>query len=155
MQLTATNRLSWNTIATLGGAPRTERVALRRLLWAGPAAVAASVAATLVAWAAAVAVLPPINPAFVELQGQSIAFVTAVLCAAAIPVFALVARFARRPLRTFRIVAVVALVLSWIPDLLLLPEPGATVANVVALMVLHVVAAVAMVWTLSTLTQDA
>lgn len=156
MRVMASNHLNSGTMAVLGGgeAP-TERVAMLRLLWVGPLAVAAAVAATLAAWAVTVAVLPPINPAFVELQAQSIAIVTSPLCAMAVAVFALVAWLSRRPVQTFRVVAAVALVLSWIPDLLLLPQPGATVANVVALMALHVVAAATVVWTLSTFSRDA
>jgi len=137
-----------------GGGTRTERVAMRRLLWAGPVAVAMAVAATLVARAVAVAVLPPFDPLFVAMQAASVAIVASVLCAMAVPVFALVAWRSRRPLHTFRIVAAVALVLSWVPDLLLLPQPGTTVVGVVALMILHVVAAAALVWTLSTLSLE-
>jgi len=134
---------------------RTDRVAMLRILWAGPLAVAAATAATLAALAVAIAVLPPINPAFVELAPQSVAMVTAVLCACALPVYALVARFTRRPIRTFEIISAGALVLSWVPDLLLLSDPTSTVPTVIALMVLHVVAAVALVRTLTALTRAA
>jgi hypothetical protein len=148
--------LSSGTMAVLdGGRPRTERVSMLRLLWAGPVAVVAAVAATLGALEVAVAILPPIDPAFVELQAQSVTFVTSVLCAAAVAVFSLVTRLSRHPLQAFRVVALVALVLSWVPDLLILSEPGATVGGVIALVLLHVVACVAVVWTLETLTRDA
>lgn len=155
MQVMASNHLSGSATAGLNaGERRTERVAMRRLLWAGPAAVMAAVAATLAAWAVAVAILPPIDPAFIELQAGSVALFTSVLCTAAVAVFALVARFSRQPLQTFRVVAAVALALSWLPDLLILSEPAATTAGVAALMLLHVVAAAAVVWTLSTLTRE-
>jgi hypothetical protein len=156
MQFIGIGQLRGGRAAVPGAGPiRTERVAMRRLLWVGPMAVMVAVAATLVARAMAVAVLPPINPAFVELQAGSVAFVTSVLCAAAVGVFALVALFSKRPLQTFKVVAGIALLLSLVPDLLILPEPGATVGGVIALMLLHVVAAVAVVWTLNTLSRDA
>jgi uncharacterized protein DUF6069 len=109
----------------------------------------------LAARAIAVAVLPPVDPRFVELLPQSIIIMTAPLCAMAVAVFALVARFARRPVETYRIVAAVALVLSWIPDLMIVSQPGGTTGGVVALVVLHAVAAVAVVWTLERLTTEA
>jgi hypothetical protein len=137
------------------GSARMERVAMRRILWAGPLAVAAATAATLAALAILIAVLPPINPAFVELAPQSVAMVTAVLCACALPVFALVARFARRPIHMFRLIAAGALLLSWVPDAMLLPDPVSTVPTVIALMVLHVVAAVVLVGTLTAWTRAA
>ena len=132
-----------------------ERVAMRRILWAGPLAVVMATAATLAALAALLAVLPSVNPEFLALAPQSVAIMTVPLCACAIPVFALIARFAQRPLRTFRIVAAGALLLSFVPDLWLLSQPGSTVPTVGALMVLHVVAAVATVWTLTGLTRAA
>jgi hypothetical protein len=42
-----------------------------------------------------------------------------------------------------------------VPDLMLLPDPTATVGGVVALMILPVVAAAAIVWPLRTLTREA
>jgi uncharacterized protein DUF6069 len=58
-------------------------------------------------------------------------------------VFALVQRFVRNPDRVYVRLAIVALVLSWIPDvaLVFINEPGATVPAVAALMVMHAVTA--------------
>lgn len=59
----------------------------------------------------------------------------------AVAVFALMARFARDPVRLFVRVAFVVLLLSFVPYLLLLfagSIPGTTVAGVVALMAEHV-----------------
>jgi hypothetical protein len=55
-------------------------------------------------------------------------------------VFWLIAQRAARPLETFRKVAVVVLLISFLPDLLLLTQPGAGVADVLTLMLMHVVA---------------
>ena len=52
-------------------------------------------------------------------------------------------RFVRDTARVYVRLAIVALVLSWIPDvaLLFINEPGATVPAVASLMVMHTVAA--------------
>jgi hypothetical protein len=58
--------------------------------------------------------------------------------------------------RTFTIVAVIALLLSLVPDVMMLINPasalfpGGTVGSVVVLMIQHVVAAVIAVWILTT-----
>jgi hypothetical protein len=51
------------------------------------------------------------------------------------------------PQRAYVIIAIVALVLSWIPDvaLLVIDEPGATIPAVLALMTMHAVAAASVV----------
>jgi hypothetical protein len=71
----------------------------------------------------------------------------------AVIVFALLARFARRPILMFKRIAAVTLVLSFMPDVLLLvaSEPGATAASVSVLMSMHVVAWTISVGTLTTL----
>ena len=127
---------------------------MKRLLWAGPVAVAAAVAATLVARAVAAAILPPLDPRFVEMLPQSVAIFTGFLFTLAVGVFALVARFAKRPIETFQVIAAIALVASWVPDYLIRNDPGASTGAILALVVLHAVAAAAVVWTLSTLTHE-
>jgi len=89
------------------------------------------------------------------MQADGIAMMTALFTLAAVGVFAAIVRLSIQPIRTFQIVAVVALVLSWFPDLMLPPDPTATVEGVVALIVPHAVAAVAVVWPLSMLTVEA
>src|SRR5207245_2624843 len=61
--------------------------------------------------------------------------------------FAVVQRFFRDAVGVYLRLAVVALVLSWIPDvaLLFINEPGATVPAVASLMVMHAVAAAVVV----------
>ena len=56
--------------------------------------------------------------------------------------FAVVQRFFRDANRVYVRLAIVALVLSWIPDvaLLVINEPGATVPAVISLMVMHAAA---------------
>ena len=83
-----------------------------------------------------------VSPDFPPFQG-SVAPYTAggvILAGAA---FAVVQRFVRDADRVYIRPAIVALVLSWIPDLALLfiNEPGATVPAVASLMLMHAVAA--------------
>jgi hypothetical protein len=67
-------------------------------------------------------------------------------------VYALVGRFARRPVRAFRVVSVLALVLSFAGPLTI---PGAPPGMVVALLVMHIIAAVIVVGLLTTLAAKA
>lgn len=68
-------------------------------------------------------------------------FFTVVGMTGAVVVFGLIARYARRPVRTFRRVALAVLLISLVPDVLLLflvLIPGTTTAAVLTLMVEHV-----------------
>ena len=90
-----------------------------------------------------------VSPEFPPFQG-SVAPYTAggvVLAGAA---FALVQRFVHHAARVYFRLAILALVLSWIPDvaLLFIKEPGATVPAVASLMVMHAVAAAIVVTSL-------
>jgi hypothetical protein len=70
-------------------------------------------------------------------------------------VYALVRRFVRDADRVYIRVAVIALVLSWIPDvaLLVIHDPGATVPAVASLMVMHAAAALIVVTVLVRMTR--
>ncbi len=63
-------------------------------------------------------------------------------------IFTIVALLARRPIRTFRIVAAVVLVLSFATPLTI---PGAPLSMILTLELMHVVAAVVIVGMLTTL----
>jgi Family of unknown function (DUF6069) len=93
-----------------------------------------------------------VPPDFLPLaEAAASIFFTAMLGTAAVGVYATTRRVAKRPERTFRWIAAGALVLSFLPDLWLLSEPGgqafpgATPTHVVVLMVLHTVAAAVIV----------
>ena len=120
-----------------------ERVEARRLWWAGPVtAVAAAIAAVIVREMGVLVGAVP--PDLMLLQEPSVAISTIVFVLIGTLVFAGITRFARRPVRTFQIVAVVALVLSlfspitagvgWSPFVTLQP------ATVAAMMAMHVAA---------------
>jgi hypothetical protein len=127
-----------------------------RLWWVGLLAIISSVAANLLVLMLAVTILG-ISPNFEELNGDgaviTVISLTALGVLGAVIVFALLARFARRPLLMFKRIATVALVLSFVPDVLLLvaSEPGATAASVGVLMSMHVVAWAISVGMLTTL----
>jgi hypothetical protein len=90
---------------------------------------------------------------FVQLQTPAFLPLTVVGVLGAVIAFAIVGRLARRPVRTFQIVAVVALVLSFLPDIGLFATgaPGATLPAVLVLMLMHIVAAVVAVGVLTRL----
>ncbi|HNP71747.1 MAG TPA: DUF6069 family protein [Kouleothrix sp.] len=123
-----------------------EQVALGKLAWAGPLAIAAAVVANLVVRVIAVALLNPAPEVIALGWGPPIIFTFAGVLGAVI-VFALIGRFARRqPIALFRRVALVALIVSLIPNTLILfnpqaaPFPGATAGVVLALSLMHVLA---------------
>jgi hypothetical protein len=136
--------------------PTAERVSLARLLWVGPLTIAAAVAAN-VAFVAVANPLFGVAPDFPALTNEAVAAFTAVFVFLAVAVFALVARFARRPISLYRRIAIVALVLSFIPDVALgvLPNPVPVGAReVVLLMATHVVAAAITIGLLTSLTRE-
>ena len=129
-----------------------ERVAWGRLLPAGllAALVAAGANAVVYLVASAVGAMP--QDVVVNGQGPitlPVVAATSVFGAVAgTVVYALVGRFARRPVRVFRVVAAVALVLSFVPPFTI---PGAPAAMIATLLLMHVVAAAAVVGLLTTL----
>ena len=125
-------------------------------LWVsgGKAVLGALVATLAVRWLAVSALSIP--PEFLPLDGPGpVAFFTIVGSVGAVAVYAIVRRVALRPDFAFRIIAGVVLVLSIMPDLWLLTDgaaeqfPGATPSAVMVLIVLHVVAAITIVWVLT------
>ncbi len=132
-----------------------KRISFRRLLWVGPLAVLASVIANVLVSITTVA-LVGISPEFEPVHLRPVIGFTVVGVLGAVLVFALVARFSRRPVRLFRRIALVVLLLSFMPDLSLLnasPYAGTTVQSVIALMLMHVVAWLISVSLLTTLTR--
>lgn len=116
---------------------------LRRLYWVGPAAVATSVLAVSTVQAVAVQLLSPL-PRFSEaiLTSNEPPIVTAILVSAAVVVFAVCVHLAADPLRRYRQIALGALLISFVPNVLaaLLLKPAADWPSMIALMVMHVTA---------------
>ena len=116
-----------------------KRMAWSRLLLVALIAIVGSVIVNVLIRIIALALLP-IPAGFIQLQIPAliIAFTIFGTVGATI-VFALINRFARNPTRLFRIVASVVLVLTLIPDLLLLSSPTANLVSVIALITMHIV----------------
>jgi hypothetical protein len=118
------------------------KVELKRLFWVGPLTVLASVVGVLIVRVVGVAIVHP-SPSFPHLAWAPPIALTALLVIGAVLVFALVARFSKRPLRTYFIVSVVILILTFIPDAaepIYGLVPAATWPNAAILMVMHLVA---------------
>ena len=83
-----------------------------------------------------------VSPDFEPFQGTVAPYTAGGVLLAGV-VFAVLRRFVRDADRVYVRLAVVALVLSWIPDvaLLVIHDPGATVPGVASLMVMHAVTA--------------
>jgi len=130
-------------------------VILGRIWWAGLVTLVASLAANAIV-AALAGPLLNVSPVFAPLQPGAYVFFTVIGVLGAVTTFALVARFARRPIRTYLTVATIALALSFIPDLMLMADPslpGTSVPAILALMVMHIVTFAISVGLLTSLTR--
>jgi len=131
-------------------------VILGRIWWVGLVAMVASIAANAIVAALAGPLLGA-SPVFPPLQPGGYVFFTVVGVLGAVITFALVARFARRAIRTYLTVATIALALSFVPDLMLMADasqlPGGSVPAVLALMVMHIVTFAISVGLLTSLTR--
>ena len=83
-----------------------------------------------------------VSPDFEPFQGTVAPYTTGGVILAGV-VFAVLRRFVRDADRVYVRLAIIAVVLSWIPDvaLLVIHDPGATVPAVASLMVMHAVTA--------------
>jgi hypothetical protein len=131
--------------------PMSEQISSKRLLWAGPVTiVTAMVANTLVRYVAAATLQP--DPRFVPLGPVTPAVFSLFGVLGAVILLAVVGRYSRRPLWLFQRIVLIALPITWVPDILVLVTgaiPGANPATVLVLMLMHVVA-VAIILTLLT-----
>ena len=114
---------------------------MRRLIWLGPLTVFASTAVVFFVRLIAVAVLHPPST-FRPLGVLSPVVDTAALVTWAVLVFAAMVRFVCDPIPRFKTVAVVVLLLSFLPDIALVKWRvwDATWTYAFALMVMHVAA---------------
>ena len=128
-------------------------IQLRRLFWVGPLSVLASILGVLVVRILAVLILRP-NPAPPSLGWVFPILFTLVLVMGGVLVFAVVARFAKNPIRIYQIIAFVFLLISFLPDVGFARSsmPGANWPTAIALMIMHIVAWAITVTMLSRLT---
>ena len=137
-------------------ATTTQRVRYGRLWWVGLLTIVLAVVTNLIVRAVALLFIT-VSPEFLPLSDPipTITFTIGGVLAAVI-VFAIVGRFTRRPARVYTIIAVIALLLSLVPDIMMLvdpasfPFPGANVGTVSVLLAQHIAAAVIAVWMLTT-----
>ena len=135
----------------------TSSIQLKKLWWVGPLNVLAAVIGVSIVRAIAVAILPP--PYAPGLAMIMIPIVlTVILCTCAVVVFALVGRFVKNPVRTYVIISVVFLLISFIPDLMVpsmgAAMPGANWGYAISLMIMHIVAGFITVYMLIKLTAE-
>ena len=112
----------------------------RALWWAGPLTVAVAVLLVIATREVAVRLLD-LPAGFPPLTWQGLIFFTVVGVGLGVLVFAVVAVFSSTPIRTYRKIALVVLVLSMLPDAWLPGNvPGATWPAAIVLMVTHIAA---------------
>jgi hypothetical protein len=132
------------------------RISLKRLLWVGPLAIIAAIIVNQILRLLAVSLLN-ISSEFPPLQVGPPIFFTLIGVLGAAIVFAIIARFSRRPIRLFRTIALVVLLISFVPDILLLTSnamPGTSPVAVGSLAIMHLVTWAITVWMLTTLARE-
>ncbi len=129
-------------VKTISAQPISSKISNQRLLWAGAVTAVAVAAANTVVRFVAAATLQP-DPAFVPLGPVTPAIFSLLGVLGAVLLLGVIGRFSRRPLWLFQRIVLIALPLTWLPDIMLLfasAFPGANLANVLVLMLMHVVA---------------
>jgi hypothetical protein len=131
----------------------TSPILLKKLWWVGPLTILMAILGVLIIRGIAMAILPPpYGPGLAMIAIPII--LTLVLCTGAVLVFALVGRFAKKPVRTYIIISSVFLVVSFLPDIAsaFVPMRGAGWPYSITLMIMHVVAGFITVFMLIKLT---
>jgi hypothetical protein len=128
-------------------------IQLKKLWTVGPLAVLAAVIGVLIVRAIAMMILPPPYAPGLEFIMLPIGL-TVFFCTAAVIVYALVGRFTKNPIQTYLIISSVFLVISFLPDIMVVsaPFPGAGWPYSITLMIMHVVAGVITVYMLIKMT---
>ncbi len=131
-----------------------ERVAARKLVWVGPLTIIIVALVNLVMRTLAVSFFG-VAASFVYLQAPFVIGSTVIFLALALLAFVLVGRVSRHPVRLFRIVTGVALLVSFLNPLMLLvgwfPAVGMTLHIFWTMIVMHCVSALLTVSLLTTL----
>jgi hypothetical protein len=145
---------------SISPAPQTrgDGIVMGRVWLAGAAAIGGSVLANLLLLFL-IRLLPGISGDFPPYQPAPIAIFTAAQVGIGVLVFAVIAWFARRPIRLFTIVALIALLVSCIPNVMLAlnpaaaPFPGGSAFAFLMLIPFHFVAAAVAIWSLTRLSR--
>jgi hypothetical protein len=120
-------------------------VALRKLVWVGPLTIVIAALVNLVIRTIAVAFFG-VPDGFVYLQAPFVIGSTVVFLVLALVAFILVGRFTRRPVSFYRILALVALFVSFLNPVMalagLFPAPGMNLHIFWTMIVMHIVTAI-------------
>ena len=132
-----------------------ERVATRKLVWVGPLTIVLAVLVNLVVRSFAVSFFG-VSSSFPYVQAPVIIITTVVFLVLALLVFVLVGRVSSHPVRSFRIVGGIALVVSFLNPLLQLaghwlPATGMNLPIFWTMIVMHCVSALITISLLTTL----
>jgi Family of unknown function (DUF6069) len=134
-----------------------ERFATRKLLWVGPLAIVVVAIANLIIRTIAVAFFG-VPDGFLYLQAPFVIGSTVIFLLLALLASVLVNRFARRPIRFYRVLALVALFVSFLNPVMafadLFPVPGMNVHIFWTMIVMHIVSAIIAVGLLTTLASE-
>jgi len=138
---------------TIGSTSR-KGFAPRKLVWVGPLTIVVATLVNLVIRSIAVAFFG-VPDGFTYLQAPFVIGSTVIFLVLALVAFILVGRFARRPVRIFRMLAVVALLVSFLNPIMalagLFPAPGMDLSIFWTMIVMHTVTALITVSLLTTL----
>ena len=122
-----------------------ESVSLRKLLWVGPLTIIVAALVNLLIRTSAVAFFG-VPDGFTYLQAPSVIGSTVVFLLLALLAFVLVGRMASRPVRFYRILALVALFVSFLNPVMalagLFPAPGMNLPIFWTMIVMHTVTAI-------------
>lgn len=132
-----------------------ERVAIRKLVWVGPLIIVLAVVVNLLVRAFAVSLFG-VSAGFPYLQVPVISITTVVFLVLALLIFVLVGRVSNHPVRSFRIVGGMALVVSFLNPLLQLaghwlPATGMNLPIFWTMIVMHCASALIVISLLTTL----
>lgn len=134
-----------------------EQLAPRKLFWVGPLTIIIAAIANLVVRTIAVAFFG-VPETFQYLQAPYIIGSTIIFLLVALLVFMLVSRFAQRPIRFYRILALIVLCVSFLSPVMALvgvfPASGMNMHIFWTMIVMHIVSAVIVVGLLTTMTRE-
>ncbi len=134
-----------------------EHVALRKLIWVGPLTIVSTIIVNLIIRTIAVSIFG-VSETFPYLQASLVIGSTIIFLLAALLAFVLVNRFARHPIRFYRLLALVALCISFLSPVMaltgLFPAPGMTLTIFWTMIVMHLISALIVVSLLTTLTRE-
>jgi len=134
-----------------------EQVALRKLIWVGPLTIVFTVIVNLIIRSIAVSIFG-VPETFQYLQAPYVIGSTIVFLLVALLALVLVNRFARRPIRFYRLLAFVVLCISFLSPVMalvgLFPAPGMTLSIFWTMIVMHLVSAIIVVGLFTTLTRE-